>query len=114
MLFLVNAEHVDAGPMMPPEEAIAYIEQVVIPSIEMLAQWEREGRVRAGGVFPGERVGAFVMEADSAEEVGRLLGSLPFWGQIKWEVRALQSLSSTVERERSIIAQTRGVLGMGT
>jgi uncharacterized protein YciI len=112
MLFMVKAEHLDAGPMMPPEALVQYVEQVVIPSVEMLAQWEQEGRIRAGGAFPGERSGAFVMEADSAEEAGQLLGSLPFWGTIKWETRALQSLSSTVERERSILEQTRAALGL--
>ena len=53
------------------------------------------------------------MEADSAEEVGQLLGSLPFWGQMKWEVRGMQSLSSTVERERGIVEQTKAALGQG-
>ena len=111
MLFLVKGEWVEVGALLPPEAVVAYVEQVVVPSVEMLAQWEQEGTIRAGGTFPGERAGAWVMEADSAEEVGQLLGSLPFWGQMKWEVRALQSLSSTVERERSILEQTRTGLG---
>ena len=111
MLFLVKTEYVEPGPLLPPESVLSFVEQLVIPSVEMLAQWEQEGRIRAGGVFPGERAGVAVMEADSAEEVGQLLGSLPFWGQMKWEVRALQSLSSTVERERGILEQTRAALG---
>ncbi len=68
--------------------------------MEMLARWEQEGRILAGGTFPGERAGAFVMKADSAEEVGQLLAGLPFWGQMKWDVPALQSISSTVEEGR--------------
>ncbi len=110
MLFLVKGEWVEVGALLPPEGLVGYVEQVVVPSVEMLAQWEQEGRIRTGGVFPGERPGAWVMEADSAEEVGQLLGSLPFWGQMKWDVRAMQSLSSTVERERSILEQARAGL----
>ena len=112
MLFLVKTEYVEVGPLLPPEQVVTFVEQAVIPSLEMLIQWEQEGRIRAGGTFPGERAGAMVIEADSAEEVGQLLGSLPFWGQMKWEVRALQSLSSTLERERGIIEQTRAALGL--
>ncbi len=89
MVFLVRTEYVEVGALMPPEAAVSYVEQVVIPSLEMIARWEQEGRVRAGGIFPGERAGALVMEADSAEEVGQLLGSLPFWGHMNWEVRAM-------------------------
>jgi len=113
MLFLVKTEYVEVGALMPPEAAVSYVEQVVIPSLQMVAQWEQEGRILAGGTFPGERAGALVMEADSAEEVGQLLGSLPFWGQMKWEVRAMQSLSSVVERERDIVEQTKAALGQG-
>ncbi len=113
MLFLVKTEYVEVGALMPPEAAVSYVEQVVIPSLQMVAQWEQEGRILAGGTFPGERAGALVMEADSAEEVGQLLGSLPFWGQMKWEVRAMQSLSSVVERERGIVEQTKAALGQG-
>ncbi len=111
MVFLVRTEYVEVGALMPPEAAVSYVEQVVIPSLEMVAQWEQEGRILAGGTFPGERAGAFIMEADSAEEVGQLLGSLPFWGQMKWDVRAMQRLSSTVERERGIVAQVQAALG---
>ena len=111
MLFLVKAEYVEVGALMPPEATASYVERAVIPSVEMLAQWEQEGRIRAGGTFPGERAGAFVMEADSAEEVGQLLGSLPFWGQMKWDVRALQSISATVERERGILERAQAMLG---
>ncbi len=110
MLFLAKAEHNDVGPLLPPEQIVTYVERVIIPSLEMLTQWEQEGRIRAGGVFPGERAFTFVMEADSAEEVGQLLGSLPFWGQVKWDVRALQSLSSAAERERGIVEQLRAGL----
>ena len=58
MQFLVKAEYVEVGALMPPEAVVSFVEQVVIPSVEMLAQWEQEGRIRAGGVFPGERAGA--------------------------------------------------------
>ncbi len=113
MLFLVRTEYVEVGALMPPEAVASYVERAVIPSVEMLARWEQEGRILAGGTFPGERAGAFVMEADSAEEVGQLLGSLPFWGQMKWDVRALQSISSTVERERGILERAQAMLGQG-
>ena len=77
---------------------------MVIPSLEMWGQWENEGIIK-GGVFAGERAGAFVLEAASHEEVGERLSSLPFWGMIKWSVRPMQSARSAAERERKVIKQ---------
>ena len=59
------------------------IDQTVGPSLEILTQWEEEGKIR-GGIFPGERAGAWVFEADSSEELDGMLTPLPFWGQMKW------------------------------
>jgi hypothetical protein len=42
------------------------------------------------------------MEAASTEEIGEWLSGLFFWGQVKCHVRALQSITSTIEREREV------------
>src|SRR2546430_1317626 len=110
MRFSVSAAWVEVGALLPPEQVIQVIEQSVIPSLEMLAQWEKEGRIQ-GGVFAAEREGVFLLEAASAEEVGALLTQLPFWGMVKWHVRPLQSTASVVERERALIARARGTAG---
>ena len=100
MVFLVIGEGIDGGMLVPPQQAGQALEQQILPSLEMLCQWEAEGKIK-GGVFPGERGGAFVMEASSPEEVGNLLASLPFWPIMKWQVKAMQSFPSCVERDRA-------------
>ncbi len=107
MRFLVTGEWVEVGALLPPEQTVGVLEDVVHPSLEMLAHWEQEGRIR-GGIHTGQRKGSFVVDAESAEELGELLASLPFWGLVKWEVAALQSFQSTVERERSVALRARG------
>lgn len=104
MLYLVTGEWVEVGAMLTPEQLVPILDQAVLPSLEKLAQWEEEGKIH-GGIFPGERAGAWVMEADSSEEVGRSLAGLPFWGQVKWHVRALQTMRSAVEREQGVREQ---------
>jgi hypothetical protein len=106
MLFLVTGEFVEPGALLPPEQLIPILEQSILPSIEILVRWEQEGKIR-GGVFAGERAGAWVMEAASSEEVGQQLASLPFWGLVKWHVRPLQSFRSTVDRERQVADQIK-------
>jgi hypothetical protein len=110
MKFLVTGAWVELGALLSPEQVISLLEQNVLPSLEMFSQWEEQGKI-AGGVFAGEREVACVLEAASSEEVGQLLGSLPFWAMMKWHVRPLQSMRSTVDRERRLLENLRTQVG---
>jgi hypothetical protein len=109
MQYLVTGEWVEVGALLPPDQVATIIENVVLPSFDVWMQWENEG-VLQGGVFAGERAGAFILEAASHEEVGERLASLPFWGMVKWNVRPLQSVRSTADRERKVVEQIKANL----
>ena len=47
------------------------------PSLEALSKMVDDKKT--GGVFAGQRMGAFIIDASSHEEVGKILASLPFW-----------------------------------
>ena len=100
MRFLVTIDGSDLGVGMPPERLAHVIDQMVVPSIEKLAQWEQEGRIHGGG-YTAARAGAFMIDADSSEEVDRLVTSLPYWGLVKVDVKPLISTSSLLERARA-------------
>lgn len=102
MLYLVTAEWIESATPTDKDEFLETLKRSILPSLQMLAVWEQEGKILAGGFFPGERSGAWIMEANSNEDVGEWISSLIFWGRMKWTVRALQSLSSTVERENKV------------
>ena len=97
MRFLVTIDGSELGVGMPPERLAKVVEQMVTPSLEQLVQWEQEGRAHGGG-YTAARGGAFIMEADSSEEVDQLVTSLPHWGLVKVEVKPLISTSAMVER----------------
>ncbi len=101
MRFLVTIDGSDIGVGMPPERLGQVIEQMVIPSIEQLGQWEREGRIHGGG-YTAARGGVFIMDADSSEEVDQLVTSLPHWGLVKVDVKPLISNSALLERARGM------------
>ena len=111
MLFLVTNEAIDPGPLLPLEDVPGYLQGAILPSLEMLAQWEEEGKIKGGGVFLAERAGAFLLEASSIEEADQLLTSLPFWGLQKWQVKPLQSHRSAIERARASLERVTSVLG---
>jgi muconolactone delta-isomerase len=101
MRFLVTLDGSDIGVGMPPERLGHVVEQMVVPSLEQLSQWEQEGRIYGGG-YTAARGGVFIMEADSSEEVDQLVTSLPYWGLVKVEVKPLISTSEMVERARAM------------
>jgi Muconolactone delta-isomerase len=110
MQYLVTGRWTELGALLQPAQVVELLEQAVLPSLEMFVQWEAQGKLR-GGVFAGERETAFVLEAGSSEEVGTLLSSLPFWGMMEWHVRPLQSMRSTVERERALLERLKAQTG---
>ena len=99
-LYMISGTFIDPGPMMPPEKLAPILEKVILPSLEIIANWEEEGKILGGGLPLGDRAGVYIMKAASNTEVDILLQSLPFWGFLKWEVTPLVSY-----KER--IAQTR-------
>jgi hypothetical protein len=106
--YLVVGEMVEGGPSFPPEGLAKLVEQVIRPSLEMLIKWEEQGKVK-GGIVAGVRKGVFIMEAASAEEIGDMLRSLPFWGLLTWEVTPLQSVQSAIDQDRKVIEKMKGM-----
>ena len=101
MRFLVTIDGSDIGAGMPPERLVQVVDQMVVPSLETLAQWEQEGKIHGGGITAA-RGGVFMIDADSSEEVDQLVSSLPYWGLVKVDVKPLISTRSLLERSRAI------------
>ena len=100
MRFLVTIDGSNLGVVMPPERLAQVVEQMVVPSIEQLAQWEQEGRIQ-GGAYTAAMGGVFIIEADPSDEVDQLVTSLPYWALVKVDVKPLISTDSWLERSRT-------------
>jgi muconolactone delta-isomerase len=100
MRFLVTLDGSDVAGM-PPEQLGQVLDQMIIPGLENLAQWDQEGRIHGGGYTAG-RGGVFMIDADSSEEVDQLVTSLPHWGLLKVDVKPLTSTSAVLERARAV------------
>jgi muconolactone D-isomerase len=101
MRYLVIGEATGAAPNVTPQQAAQMLDSVVVPSLEMLAKWEREGRIH-GGTFAGRRGGCMVIDAASNEELADLLTTLPFWALQDWKITPLSSNESAVQRVREL------------
>ncbi len=105
MQYLVEAENIDG--LIPMKDVPDYINHIVIPSYEELMKLESQNKIK-GGLLAGQRAGAFVVEATSNEDLGKMLKSIPFWGMVKWKVTPLQSFKSALEQDGHIAKMLSG------
>lgn len=106
MLFHITGENIDSGYLVPPDKVFEVSEQAIVPSFQLLAQLDQQGKLK-GGLYAGERAGAFVVEADSPEELDRMMNGLPFFGLVKWQVKALVPFGTIAQQLPEYIREAR-------
>jgi muconolactone delta-isomerase len=65
-------------------------------TFQMLAS-KQDSRIKAAYPWAGERGGILIVDVKSGEELQEVIGSLPFFGQIKTEIHALGTLQGTIK-----------------
>jgi hypothetical protein len=109
MLYLIEGEVYEGLHALPPDQVVAAFEGAILPSLEILAQWEESGQLW-GGAVAGHRQGTFILDAPSHEELGNRLRSLPFWGLIRWHTTPLQPFRSALEGDKRVIEQLKAAV----
>jgi hypothetical protein len=102
-LYLVTGKYVETGALLPPQQVVHVVENMALPSFEIMAKLQDEKKILAGGLLTGARAGAFIVDAESNHEVSRMLMELPMWGVVTWEVQPLDSFRERHAQERKVI-----------
>ncbi len=110
MQYLVTGEFVEPGPLLPPDQLVGMIRQMVLPSHDVVKNLMSEGKIIAGGYAVGERAAAFIFEAEPNAELDALLLSIPYWGVIKIKVTPLEEVEGRQERDRQQAEQIEQTL----
>jgi muconolactone delta-isomerase len=108
MRFLVTMEHIDSGEAIPPREMGAFLENVVLPSIKTLGEWEKAGKAK-GGILTGRRGAAFVIDVDSHEQLSDMLRSVPIWGVCDVDIVALESNDHRLKVDSEMAKQLKNM-----
>lgn len=104
--YLVRGTFIDPGVLAPPDVVVKMSEDMVFPSLAMLDQWAKDGKI-VGGVVVGDKQGLFMVEAPSNADVDKMIQGLPFWALLKWEVTPLITFGDRLGREKEMIAQMK-------
>ena len=110
MKFLVIGKSIDYGGPVNPSDFLIFSENIVLPSIQALKDWE-DKKVIIGGLFAGQRKGVMIIDSPSAEELSVTLHRLPFWAQNTWEVIPLQSFQSGIADVKQQIEAVKKMAG---
>jgi muconolactone delta-isomerase len=81
-----------ADPRMPVDRLANIVREAILPSVKALIPLRARGRLITGGYLVGERTMVFVFEADSEEEVRKVLEGLPLSGVATTDVRRMRAL----------------------
>lgn len=100
-LFLVTTS--DGPGFATGKEAAEVLEKGILPTFDMLAELKTKKKVVAGGLPAGSRTFYLFVEADSHDEIDRMLRRLPAWGVFSWQVTPLQTLEGRAEMEQQIL-----------
>jgi muconolactone delta-isomerase len=110
MQYLVTMNFVEPGPLLPPEQMVGMMRSAILPTLETLERLDSEGKILGGGHPVGERAVAFIVEAESNDELDVLLHELPAWGVLKTAVTPLRHFGDRLETERQFTEQFGSIL----
>ena len=99
MEYLVDMHLADSGRSTTPAEGLTFVEQYVLPTLDLCEALAREGRIVAGGPVSGAVALSFIIRADSAREIDDVVGGLPIWPRM---VTTVTPLTSWTERAAAL------------
>ena len=107
MEYLVEMRIADSGRSTTLSEGLIFLEQYVLPSLELCQKLQAEGRIVAGGPPSGAIALAFIIRAESASEIDELVGGIPMWPRMITTVTPLSTWSGRADALRSRLARLR-------
>jgi muconolactone delta-isomerase len=97
MQYLVDMKLAAYGrPTGGPQDGITFIEQYILPSLELCKKLEGEKQVLAGGPASGAIRLVMIVSAESTQELDEIIASLPIWPQMETTVTPLTSFSGRI------------------
>lgn len=107
MQYLVQLRLASSGRPTSPKDGIAFIEDLIFPTLERCEKLQEEKKILAGGAISGSVALALIVAADSAKELDDLITSLPIWPRMETEVTPL----TTFDGRRQSLLSRLGALG---
>jgi muconolactone delta-isomerase len=103
----VQLKLADSARPTDPQAGITFIEQFILPTLELCKKLEAEKKIVAGGPLSAAVALSLIVSADSAAELDGIVTSLPVWPLMETTVTPLTSFSGRAEAVRAILKQAK-------
>ena len=88
-----------------PQEGIAFIEQMILPTLEMCKKLEAGKHIVAGGPASGAIALSFILSAESTQELDALITGWPVWPLMETTVTPLTTFDVRTQAVRARLDQ---------
>lgn len=95
-----------------PEEGIVFIEDLILPTLELCKKLEAEKKIVAGGPLSGSIALSLIVRADTAQELDDLITSLPVWPRMETTVTPLSTFDARMQAVRSRLGELKSQGGV--
>jgi len=107
MQYLVEMHLADSGRSTTPAEGLVFLEQYILPTLELGEKLAGEQRILAGGPLSGAIGLVFIIRAENAAEIDDIVAGLPVWPRMITTVTPLTTWSARREALGSRLARLR-------
>jgi muconolactone delta-isomerase len=83
------------------------VENAIVPSLDMVVQLEKAGKIKAAGVIAGSKGSAMILDVADNNELSQTIQSLPFWSFMKVHITPLQSFADRAAQEKRAVSYLR-------
>ncbi|HXJ87861.1 MAG TPA: muconolactone Delta-isomerase family protein [Candidatus Binatia bacterium] len=90
-----------------PQEGVIFIEQFILPTLELCKKLEADRKIVAGGPLSGAIAISLMVSADSAQELDDVISSLPVWPRMETTVTPLTTFDGRIHTVRARLAQLK-------
>jgi muconolactone delta-isomerase len=90
-----------------PQEGIVFIEQFILPTLDLCKRLESEKKIVAGGPLSGAIALSLIVSVESVQELDELITSLPVWPRMETTVTPLSTFDVRIQAVRSRLEQFR-------
>jgi muconolactone delta-isomerase len=89
------------------QEGIVFIEQFILPTLDLCKRLEAEKKIVAGGPLSGAIALCLIVSVESVQELDDLITSLPVWPRMETTVTPLSTFDVRIQAVRSRLEQLR-------
>ena len=107
MDYLVDMRLADSARSATPAEGLTFVEQYILPTLELGEKLAADQRILAGGPVSGTIGLAFIIRADSAAEIDEIVTGLPVWPRMVTMVTPLTTWAGRRTALRSRLDRLR-------